>query len=174
MARIEWDRRARRMPCVAMTAAALFMTILGSTAFQSVIGGFEAAAQGAAGPSEDAPPLRAGQRVERPFGELEISSFTQVQKDQGTLFTVEFLIRNEGQNSLNLIIKDYLRLIADGVPRAPEYDNYDGCAGRCGVKVAGDSAEYARATFSVRGQPKQVYLQFGTRDEGRAYLRWPK
>jgi hypothetical protein len=161
MASRGWDRVA------ATTVASLLM--LASTAFQSVTGGFEAAAQQTTGPSKDAPAMSAGQRVERPFGAIEISNFTSAQKDQDTIFTIQFLVRNESRGQA-YVSSNSFRLIADGVPRAPE-----GWSGSCcDISVATDSADYGWATFRVRGLPHEVYLQIGTRDEGRTYLRGPE
>ena len=140
------------------TIAALFLTTLCPPALQALTGGFEAAAQGTAAPPKDAPILSAGQRVERPFGAIEISKFTSAEKDENTEFTVWFLIRNESANSANFRISNSLRLIADGVPRAPGSSN-NGC---CGLDVAADAADYGWATFLVSGRPKVVYLQIGT------------
>jgi hypothetical protein len=158
---------------VAATAAVLILTILCPIIFHSVFGGLEAAAQATGGPSKDAPPLSVGQRVERPFGAIEISKFSSVPKQEETIFTIEFLIRNEGQQDILVRSKSF-RLIADGIPRAPL--GWSGGCGdsQCDIRVKDDSAEYGWATFDVRGQPHDVYLQIGTPDEGRSYLRWPK
>lgn len=159
----------RKMVGVAGHSATLGLFILCSAGLVAVSGGSEALAQEIKGPAQDSPALRAGLRVERPFGALEISTFTRTQKDQDTEFKIEFLIRNESPNFASFPVGD-LRVIGDGVPRAP-IAHSGGC---CDVHVEHDSAEYAWATFRVRGQPKVVYLQIGSREEGRSYFRWPE
>jgi len=154
---------------VAGHAAKLCLFILCSAELPAVSGGSKAVAQETMGPSQDSPALRAGLRVERPFGALEISTFTRTQKDQDTEFKIEFLIRNESSGVAYIRLADF-RVIGDGVPRAPMAQS-GGC---CDVKVEHDSAEYAWATFQVRGQPKVVYLLIGSREEGRSYFRWPE
>jgi hypothetical protein len=115
--------------------------------------------------------MHPGLRVKRPFGEVEIRTFTRSEKDQDTLFTVEYLIRNEGSKEISFPEWDSFRLIADGVPRAPDRMSPGGC---CGLAIRADSAEYAAATFSVRGQPNVVILQLGTSTDGHTYMRWPE
>jgi hypothetical protein len=41
------------------------------------------------------------------------------------------------------------------------------------MEVAKEAAEYGKASFTVRGMPGTVHLQFGTGAAGRSYLRWP-
>ena len=183
MEQIERNRPARGMAGVAMTAMALFLTIVCFLALELATGDIEAAAQGTAVPPKDAPPLLAGQRVERPFGAIEISSLTREKKDQDTIFTVKFVIKNEKlPGKLHIFVADYLRLIADGVPRAPqsyshaETDPTGSWPERSKLQtivtyVDPDSGEYGWATFLLQGQPHEVYLQLGTGEEGRSYLR---
>jgi hypothetical protein len=121
-------------------------------------------------PPDDAPILSPGQRVQRPFGWAEIRSYNRSQKDGDTAFDIDFLLINESAQRLsNLQLQDLVRLIADGVPRAPfsrQPSSY--------FDIEGESAEYCNAKFSVRGQPHVVYIQFGTGDAGRSFLRWPQ
>src|SRR5262249_20711964 len=132
----------------------------------------EASAQATTVPSppQDAPPLRPGQRVKRPYGELEISTVERSPKDQDTMFKFELLIRNQSPQEVEVPLVDYVRVIADGVPRAPEITSLGPYESK--VKVRPESSEYAWATFRVRGQPRIVYLQVGVGDTPRSYLRW--
>lgn len=126
---------------------------------------------GTPSPPDDAPIMRPGQRVRRPFGSIEITTFTRSEVQQNSIFKIEFLVRNESPKDVKVSVPGYIRLIADGVPRAPiettpKYP-YD-------LDVQLESAEYGDATFSVRGQPHVVHVQFGTGDAvGRSFLRWP-
>jgi hypothetical protein len=119
-------------------------------------------------PSQNAPILAPGLRGKTPFGEVEIRTFTRSLTEQGTQFTVEYLVINEGSKDINYPFTDYVRLIADGIRRAPEL----GCCAT-NITVRPDSAEYLTAPFTVRGRPSVVILQFGTSADGHIYMRWP-
>jgi hypothetical protein len=120
-----------------------------------------------AGPPENAPVMRAGVFVRRPFGAVEITTFSRSRTDEGARFDVEFLIRNEGQQKLSFWTAEFIRVVADGVPRAP-------IAVSPGLmEVPNEAAEYGKASFTVRGMPGIVHLQFGNGASGRSFLRWP-
>jgi hypothetical protein len=162
--------RARGFPS-ATHVAVLWLATMCVAVFGPLGTVTRAVAQATASPPEDAPTLRPGLRVPRPFGELEISTFTRSPKDRDTVFRIEFLIRNESRADTKIYLPNFLRLIADGVPRAPESTS-DGCCS--GIAVQLESAEYAWATFRAHGQPALVLLQFGTGDDVHSYLRWPQ
>jgi hypothetical protein len=131
---------------------------------------FAAQTGGPPSPPADAPVMAAGLRIARPYGALEIATFSKSEKEETTEFAVELLVRNEtGSSDTHFSANDSLRLVADGVPIAP-YTTQDGC---CGLDVKIESARYDGATFSARGRPRVVFLQIGTGDQGRTFLRWP-
>ena len=118
-------------------------------------------------PPADSPALRTGQQILRPWGPVEITALTRTQTDQNTKFKLEFLIRNESASGASFSI-DHFRIIADGVPRAPnDYSVYS-------QSVSAESAVDGWVTFDLPGHPRVVYLQWGIGDEGRQYLRWPE
>jgi hypothetical protein len=118
-------------------------------------------------PPEDAQPMSPGQRVRRPYGWVEIRTFNRSQKSADTIFEVEFLMINESAESIRSDLSNFVRLIADGIPRAPSSWQVSA------DKVLPDSAEYCNVKFTVRGRPRAVYVQFGTEDSGLTFLRWP-
>ena len=166
--------RTRRI-LSATHAAVLWLSVACIVAFGPAGNVFKAHAQvtaGVASPPEDAPAMHPGVRVPRPFGEVEISTFSESRKDQDTVFTVELVIRNETRNKIQVDLRNAIRLIADGVPRAPETTSQRCCPEVTEVQL--ESAEYGSATFRVHGQPAAVYLRFGTGEEVSSYLRWPQ
>ena len=63
---------------------------------------------------------------------------------------------------------ELVRLVADGVPRAPVEWFPDS------AYVESESAQDCSMTFRVRARPRVVHVQLGTGDDaGRTYLRWP-
>lgn len=118
-------------------------------------------------PPDDAQPMSPGQRVRRPYGWVEIRTFNRSQKSADTVFEVEFLMINESSESIRSDLSNFVRLIADGIPRAPSSWQVSA------DKVLPDSAEYCNVKFTVRGRPRAVYVQFGTEDSGLSFLRWP-
>jgi hypothetical protein len=142
----------------------------GSVALGPAIDESRALAQEASGlpsPPADSPVLGVGQRILRPWGPVEITTFRRTQKDQDTEFVLAFLIRNEGTGDVFFPI-DHFRIIADGVPRAPSGSS------RSEQFVRAEAAEEGWVTFRVPGHPQVVYLQWGIGGEGRSYLRWPE
>jgi hypothetical protein len=118
----------------------------------------------------DAPIMRPGQRLQRPRGWVEITTFNRSfqQREQESVFKLEFTYLNEHSRDVQLKARDASRLVADGVPRAPVQWFPDS------VYVPTESAQDCSVTFRVRGRPRVVHVQFGTGDEdGRNYLRWP-
>jgi hypothetical protein len=122
---------------------------------------------GAPAPPGDAVPLTPGLRVQRPSGWVEIRTFNRSQKSTDTVFEIEFLYINESSATVRLDLSYFVRLIADGIPRAPSSWKISS------EKVLGNSAEYCNAKFTVRGRPRVVHVQFGSEDEGLSFLRWP-
>ena len=123
-----------------------------------------------AGPPADAPLLRPGDRVRMPNGRVMIETFNKsfAQRQQETTFTIRFIFHNTSTNGSRLETRDLVRLVADGVPRAP-VEWFPGSA-----TVPADSAQDGWATFRVRGRPRVVHVQFGVDERsGRAFLRWP-
>jgi hypothetical protein len=123
-------------------------------------------------PPNDAPVMRLGERVLKGFGWIEISSFTRSKKDKDTEFKVEYIVFNNIDKTINIDLMDFFRLIADDMPRAPSGVSGSNNTGAV-IFVAKESAEYGDVTFTVRGQPRVTYVQFGTGDAGRSFLRWP-
>jgi hypothetical protein len=121
----------------------------------------------ASAPPDDAQPMSPGQRVRRPYGWVEIRTFNRSQKSTDAIFEVEFLLINESAESIRSDLSNFVRLIADGIPRAPSSWQVSA------DKVLPDSAEYCNAKFTVKGRPRAVYVQFGTEDSGLNFLRWP-
>jgi hypothetical protein len=121
----------------------------------------------AASPPDDASLMSPGQRVRRPFGWVEIRTFNRSQKSADTVFEVEFLAINESSESVRLDLSNFVRLIADDIPRAPSSWQMSS------REVLPNSAEYCTAKFTVRGRPRVVHIQFGTGDDGFSFLRWP-
>ncbi len=156
--------------------SAATLTCMSGLAVSLATSGFGAPAFAQAGsstpsPPQDAPIMRPGQRVRRPVGSVEIMTFGRTERDQVSFFKVEFLLRNETNKRLQFKVRDFVRLLADDVPRAPDETSP---AWPSDLVVESESAEYAGATFSVRGRPRVVYLQFGSSNDGRTYLRWPE
>jgi hypothetical protein len=126
------------------------------------------ATSGIPSPPADAPIMVPGQRVQRPFGWIEISTFGRSEQDQNSIFTVEFLVVNASSQAVVLNFSDETRLITDGIPRAPAEISPHSV-----IRVQTESAMEGNATFRVRGRPGIVYIQFGTGKTGRSFLRWP-
>ncbi len=120
--------------------------------------------------ADDVPILSPGQRVRRPFGSIEITTFRRSTSEKEAVFDVEFLVRNESRKAVKIELGDYVRLSADGVPRAPARTTP---AYPYSLEVALESAEYASVSFRTRGQPNTIILQFGTGESPRSILRWP-
>jgi len=138
----------------------------GLDAVRIPIPNFIAGASGAPAPPDDAAPLTPGQRVRRPFGWVEIRTFNRSQKAGDTVFEVEFLLINDSSEPINADLSSFVRLIADGIPRAPSSWQVSS------NKVLPDSAEYCNTKFTVRGRPRVVHIQFGSEDSGLSFLRW--
>jgi hypothetical protein len=114
----------------------------------------------------DAPVMRPGQRVRRPSGWVEVTTFNRTNGRNESVFSVSYLFLNDGSRDVSVNAANLVRLVTDGIPRAPaEYKGYS--------SVPAESALDFSATFRVRGRPRVVYLQFGTGDVERSYLRWP-
>ena len=125
-------------------------------------------------PPNDTPVMRLGERVLKEFGWIEISSFTRSKKDKDTEFKVEYTLFNNSDQEVRIELKEFFRLIADDIPRAPSGVSGSNNYGSVPVMyVAKESAEYGDVTFIARGQPRVTYVQFGTGDAGRSFLRWP-
>jgi hypothetical protein len=129
------------------------------------------AVPGLPSPPDNAPDLSAGQRVRTPFGWLQISSFSRSQKNGDTIFDISFLAINVSARDTDLYLADYVRLIADEIPRAP-FSTSSSASGRTAIPA--DSGVDCNVKFSVRGQPHVVHIQFGTQNTGRSFLRWPE
>jgi hypothetical protein len=122
-------------------------------------------------PPDDAPIMRPGQQVQAPFGSVEIRTFNRSEQDGDSVFQLEFLLVNQSRQDIEIHLRDYVRLIADGVPRAPEEasDNvYQGMTMRI------ESAEYCSTKFRVHQRPNVVHIQFGTGNVPHIFLRWPE
>jgi hypothetical protein len=105
-----------------------------------------------------------------PNGRVMIETFNKsfAQRQQETTFTIRFIFHNTSTNGGRLETRDLVRLVADGVPRAP-VEWFPSSA-----TVPADSAQDGWATFRVRGRPRVVHVQFGVDERsGRAFLRWP-
>jgi hypothetical protein len=151
------------LTCIGVIAGGLDVLVVGSPVLAQP-------APGISSSPDDEPLLRPGQRMRRPFGWVEIRTFSRSQKDGDTAFELEFLVINESRNTMrNFQAQNLVRLIADDVPRAPYSSEPD-----WPKDILPDSAEYCNAKFSVRGTPHVVRVQFGTVDTGRTFLRWPE
>jgi hypothetical protein len=157
--------RSAMLYCAAVAATCIGE--VGDLNFESELRIFTESASAAPTPPEDAQPMSPGQRVRTPFGWVEIRTFNRSQKSADTIFEVEFLMVNESTDSIRSDLSNFVRLIADGIPRAPSSWQVSA------DKVLPDSAEYCNAKFTVRGRPRAVYVQFGTEDSGLSFLRWP-
>lgn len=138
----------------------------------ALLGSLRTARPQSADQSRDTPVLRPGLLIRRPFGAVEITTFSRSGAEDGLRFRIDFLIRNETSRPLQFNLFDFIRLVADGVPRAPvgsssQPDSF----GMTNLRP--DSAEYADLSFSVRGRPHEVLLQFGSAAAGRSVVRWP-
>jgi hypothetical protein len=159
---IAWG--AVTLTCIGAIAAGPETVRIGSPAL--------AQATSSAVPPNDAPVMRLGERVLRPFGWIEIKSFTRSNRDKDTEFKVEYLVFNNGDSTATIRLRDFFRLVVDGVPRSPS--SYSGSRGTSEeLWILRESAEDGDVTFTVRGRPSLVHLQLGTGDEGRSFLRWP-
>jgi hypothetical protein len=121
-------------------------------------------------PPADAPIMRPGQQVQVPFGSIEIRTFNRSERDGDSFFGIEFLLVNQSREGITINLRDYVRLIADGVPRAPA----EASGNIYGVTVRMESAEYCTTKFRVPQRPNVVHILFGTGDEPHIFLRWPE
>jgi len=99
--------------------------------------------------------------MQRSFGWIEITTFGRSEQDQDSVFNVEFMIINGSSRDMDYQPVDEIRLIVDGVPRAPRETVPSGY-----VTVNTESAIDGKAIFRVRGRPRDVYVQFGTGSPG--------
>lgn len=160
-------RRKRRV----IAWGAVVLTCIGGIAVgpEAVRIGTPALAQATSGipsPPADAPVMVPGQRVRRSYGWLEIMTFDRSERDQDSVFRVEFRVRNESSSEINFSGQGQFRLIVDGVPRSPAESSDR-------LNVEAESAEDGYVTFRVGGKPRVVHVQVGTGDSGRSFLRWP-
>ena len=121
-------------------------------------------------PPPDAPIMRPGSRIRRKDSRVEIVTFNRAynSKTQQTTFNLQFVMVNMGSKPLRLNAEDVVRLLTDGLPRAPVrwFPSY--------ANMPAESAQDCSLTFNVKGKPRTVHVQFGTDDEGgRDFLRWP-
>jgi hypothetical protein len=111
-----------------------------------------------------------GQRVQKPFGWIEIRTFDRTEGDP-SVFKVEFLAVNERAKSGIGIGRDEFRLIVDGLPHSPVESS--------SVVIPVEDTAEGYVVFRVNGQKDHtVYLQFGTasslpRFGSHSLLRWP-
>jgi hypothetical protein len=110
--------------------------------------------------------MRPGQQLKREWGIIEISTFSSVPGDKSETYRVDFMARNDSGRAVELIPGDYIRLLVDGVPRAPSSASNSFLIGH-------DSAEDFWAIFTIHSKPKVVYVIFGAGEAARSYARWP-
>jgi hypothetical protein len=94
--------------------------------------------------------MRPGQRVARPKGSIEISTFARSEDGKTSTFTVEFLLRNDSREVFTFNVEDYVRLIADDVPYSPT------TVSPGFTTIRPESVQYARVSFRTRGRPQIV------------------
>jgi hypothetical protein len=121
-------------------------------------------------PPPDAPVMRPGSKVRRQNSKVEVVTFNRAynSKTQQTTFNLQLVVINTKSKSLTLQAENIVRLVTDGLPRAPMkwFPAY--------ANMPAESAQDCSLTFNVKGKPRIVHVQFGTDDEGgRDFLRWP-
>jgi hypothetical protein len=117
-----------------------------------------------------------GQRVQSRLGYVQIISFNRSQSEGNSVYRVDFTIYNARQETLEIYLPDYIRLVVDGLPRAPNEVCKSGYSrGEMTLTVRPDSAEDCFATFRTSGQAHSVLVRFNTDPAGgHGYLRWPE
>src|SRR5262249_4691657 len=105
-------------------------------------------------PPSDSPIMSPGLRVRRPCCLIEIKTFSRSRRGDDSVFEVEFVIINDSRESVTFHFKDDVRLIADGLPRAPEQ-----VCNEYSMTLPIESSEYCQIRFSVRGVPSTIYFQ---------------
>jgi hypothetical protein len=175
-------RSPRRM----IARGALVLACLGGTGGNPGAPGSGSAALAQPAPVErappaDAPPISPGQRVQTRWGYVQVVSFDHSSTGPDSVYRVEFAVVNRRREMMELVVRDFIRLVTDGLPRAPVQvcreppPNALIISPESRFTLQPGSAEDCYAVFRVRGQARVVLVGFETDDAGgRGYLRWPE